>query len=167
MTTTTSKCANIRERAAELGFEPIGDISLLPRDFETVETAAALVANAETATLRKLLVESGIEVHQPQTADGADGVYVEKSANWIAPLIFIAARTLLEAPNTVSLLLAVVERFVARVTRGLHNPTVKLSFALEIEEGKKYQRLTYEGTPKAIKDVEELIRGLANGQDDL
>jgi len=167
VTTTVSECTDIRKRASELGLEPVRDIALLPQGIESAETADSLVFNAETATLRKLLVESGIGVHQPKTADGEDGVHIEKSADWIAPLIFIGARTLLENPNTVSLLLAVLEQFVVRVTRGLHNPRVKLSFALEIEEGKKYQRLDYEGPPKAIKDVEELIRGLTSEQDDL
>jgi hypothetical protein len=73
---------------------------------------------------------------------------------------------LLEAPNAVTLLLAVIEQFAVRVTRGLRNPTVKIAFALEIEEGRKYQRLTYEGAPAAIKDVERLVRELARVRDD-
>lgn len=154
-----------RKRASELGLEPIGDIALLPRGFESDEEAGGLFFDAETSTLRKLLAESGVEAHQPGKVGGASGVHVEKSAAWAAPLIFIGARILLDAPETLSLLLNVVEYFVVRVTRGLHHPTVSLSFVLEVEAGRTYKRLTYEGPPKSLKEVETVIRGITDEQD--
>lgn len=156
---------DIRRRASELGFQPIGDIALLPRGFESAEGVDDLSLDSETATLRKLLAESGVNVRQPGMIEGISEVHVEKSAAWVAPLIFIGARLLIEAPETVSILLAVVEQFAIRVTRGLHDPTVKLTFALETEDGREYKRLSYEGPPRAIKEVDELIRGISDGQD--
>ena len=167
MGTALEDLGDVRRRASDLGFEPIGDIALLPRGFESGEGVDDLSFDAETATLRKLLAESGVNVQQPRMVEGATEVHVEKSAAWVAPLIFIGARMLVEAPETISLLLAVLEQFVIRVTRGLHNPSVKLTFALETEEGKEYKRLSYEGPPQAIKEVEELIKGISNGQDSL
>lgn len=165
MTTTLGEFTNVRERALELGLEPVGKIALLPRGFESGGVSDFLVYDVETATLRKLLAESGIEAQQPYPVDGAGAVYVEKYADWIAPLVFIGSQILLGNPQTVSLLLSVIEHFAVRVTRGRQHPNVKLSFVLEVEEGRTYKRLSYEGPPKSIKDIETVIKGISDEQD--
>jgi len=164
VTTTIGEFTNIRKRASELGFGPLESIALLPRGFEADEVPDSLLHDEETATLRKLLAERGVSVQQPCGADGTDSVQVEKSAEWIAPLIFVGSQVLFGAPETVSLLISVIEYFAVRVTRGLHQPNVKLSFVLEVDKERTYKRLSYEGPPQSIKTVEALIKRISDEQ---
>jgi hypothetical protein len=74
------------------------DLLILPRGVDTAITIDELVHEADAATLRKLLAGAGLRIHQVRLAASA----VKKSAEWIAPTIFVTSLLLHPEPYCAS-----------------------------------------------------------------
>ena len=159
MTTTVSDYPNVAHKASELGLVGIGDLAFLPRGFDTA-APDDLVHEADAATLRKVLREEGLDIVQPQLPHQRGTIVVEKSADWIAPTIFIGSQLLSGRPELLSILLKVLEYHARRALRAVARSKVTLTFVVETKKGRSYKKLTYEGPPSSLDTIPQLIREL-------
>jgi len=165
MSATTSEYVDVFKRLGELGLS-IPDtkgLVILPRGFESVGSAAELAEESDSSTLRKLLVEAGVATHLTKYEGQNLPVSVRRSAEWVAPTLFVGPLLLSQNPYAIEVALGVMESYIADYLRGLWpSKEVKLSFVIETSRSKKCKKLTYRGPVSGIKELTQLIRDLSD-----
>lgn len=163
MNPTIEGYVNVRRRADELGIASVPDIALLPRGFATASSPDDLAHEGDAATLEKVLAEAGVAATRLQPVDGRYPVVIEKHVDWIAPVIFVSSDLLLHNAEAITTLLRFIQDFVvAYVTNRLPTGKVQLSFVVETSPDSTYKKLTFEGSPKRIREIGEVLKSLSD-----
>src|SRR2546430_1980222 len=145
VTTTIAEYLDVRARARELQLPPVGELSILPRGFATVANQYELLHENDASTLRKLLAQAGLAVQtlEPPTRLPTTA---EKSADWIAPTIFVGSMLLTQNQYGVQIALDVITSYIVDFLKGrLPTGKVRLSFIVETTKSKTFKHLTYDG----------------------
>lgn len=160
MATSITDFVNVRTRALELGLPTVAELSILPRGFENAPDVSGLIRESDSSTLRKLFAEAGLEVQELQPAKKLPSS-VKKSADWIAPTLFVGSMLVTQNQVALQLALDVVSAYIVDfVKEKLPTGRVKFSVVVETSKSKKFKQLTYEGPPSGLKDLPPMLRGL-------
>jgi len=163
MTTTVSDAGDLCGRLREFGLSiPDGiELVILPRDVDTAATAAALIHEADAATVRKLLAAAGLRVRQVEPSASRLPVAVQKSADWIAPTLFVTSLLLTQNASAVQIALGVIESYISDYLKGIvPSSRVQLSFVVETSRSGTTKRVLYQGPVSGIRDLARILREL-------
>jgi hypothetical protein len=153
---------NVRNRARELGLPPVAEFAMLPAGFETAPSNAELTRVSEAATLRKLFKGAGLDVQELQPAEKL-ATSVTKSADWIAPTLFIGSMLYTQNHAAVDIALDVISHYAYDFLKGrLPSGKVKISFVVERSKSKECKRFTYEGSVSGLTAIAPELRKLQN-----
>ncbi len=157
-----SDYVDVYARASALGLAAPMSLAILPRGFATAASVDELSHEANAASLRKLWQQEHVTVHQLQPPHGKLPTVVQRSADWIAPTIFVGSLLFSQNPIALQLALEVLGSYLTDALRGLSTPTVKLTLIVEEKNGNRFTKCEYEGPveglrglPKILKDVHE------------
>ena len=156
MTITVSEFPNVRERLRSLGCAVPATFCALPVNFEKAEAIEDLRRAPDDASLRKLWRASGYPSDDPFSDGGRPPSVVQKSVEWVAPILFFANlaienRALLEASfDVVSGL--VLDRF------GRRGGNVDLDVVAETDTQGTCKKLSYHGPVEGLKDLPVILR---------
>ncbi|MBI3693644.1 MAG: hypothetical protein HY238_02225 [Acidobacteria bacterium] len=152
---------DVRERASTLGLLLGSELVILPRHFDSAISNADLCHEAEATTVRKLLLEAGLNVQQLQPAETRLPSAVQKSSDWIAPTVFVGSMLLTQNPYAIQVALGVLNSYLADLFKGrLSEGGVKLTLVIEQSRTKTCRRMIYEGPWSGIKDLAPLLKQL-------
>jgi hypothetical protein len=159
MGVTITTYLDVRQRALELNVGPVTDFAILPRGFGADSLGGALADEADAATIRKLLKEAGLSVQQLRRSDRALPSVIQRSADWIAPTLFVGSMFLSQNPLAIQLALGVIESYISDFLKGrLSHGKVNLTIVVEKSRPKEYCRVDYEGPPSGLKDLSDVVR---------
>ncbi len=151
---------NVADRAVALGISPLGDLTVLPRNFETAVARADLLHESSTATIRKLWRERGVDEKTLERAGETFPHISERYADWIAPTLFVTAKLLSENGPLVSLAIETIKEYVLELFRGSgsSNRTVKLDIVVEETQAKRYRKLSYSGPAEGLSTLPKILK---------
>jgi hypothetical protein len=157
---------DVAARLRELGLpaipsEPV--IAILPRGLDSARRPEELRHETDASTLRKLLAEQEIRVQQVECASGSTPVVVRRSADWIAPTLFVSALLVTQNPYAIQLALGVVESFVSERLRGSRSgQNVRLEVVVERSKSTMSKKIVYEGPAVGISELCQLIAEISD-----
>jgi hypothetical protein len=161
MGVTIATYIDVRQRAVELDLGPVTDFAILPRGFEAGSPDGALADEADATTIRKLLNEAGLSVQQLRRSDRALPSVVQRSADWIAPTLFVGSMFLSQNPHAIQLALGVMDSYISDFLKGRSSRgTVKLTIVVEKTKSREYRRVDYEGPPSGVKNLADVVRSV-------
>jgi hypothetical protein len=153
---------DVRGRALELTLPEVADLAILPLGYERAAAVSGLTIDQEATTLRKLLAEAAIEV-QVLGAPCGIPTTIRKSADWVAPILFVGANLWAQNPVAVQIAIDVISSYILDSLKGaMPNRNVRLSFAVESRKKPITKLLTYDGPVEGLKDLQDAIRRLAD-----
>jgi hypothetical protein len=154
-----SNYVDVHQRAQELGLDLASDFAILPRAFGENAQVSHLAHESEAATLRKLLKAEGIDIQQIEPCDGRIPSVVQRSADWLAPTIFIGSTLFTQNPYAIQVALNILASLVYDCLKGrLLASEMKLTFVVEQSKSKKCCRVDYEGPADALNELADLLR---------
>lgn len=160
MTTSITSFVDVRSRARELGLPTVAEVSMLPAGFETAARGAELTRVSEAATLKKLFKQAGLEVQELQPADKLP-TSVQKSAEWIAPILFVGSMLYTQNKAAIDIALGVISNYAYDFLKGrLSGGKVKISFVVERSKSKEFKKFTYEGPVSGLSAIAPELRKL-------
>jgi hypothetical protein len=163
MTTTITDCYNVGEKLHDLGcLEPRG-LVLLPENLESVSGIGELRQAAETATLRKLLKQSGVAPDEIIDGPHKPPTIHNKWAEWMPPTIFLAASIWTDNPQAVTVALGIIANYATDLFKGLSGEKrVKLQIIVERSKDQSCKKVSYEGSPEGMKEIADILRQAAD-----
>ena len=166
MSVETTKIESVSERAAALGLSPPTSLSLLPRNFFDADDRADLIHEANATTVRKLWEREGIPETQLEPPDIVFPAVVERSADWVAPTIFVSSMLLSSTPELVSVAIGVVANYATDFLKGrLGEPTVRFDVVVETTKSKSCHRVSYTGPVDGLDGLPDIIREVSQLDD--
>jgi hypothetical protein len=150
---------DVREQAKKLGFGPISELAILPRNYEQETGDSKLAHESESSTIRKLFKTAGLDIQQIEKPEAKLPSIVEKSSDWIAPTIYFGATFLSQNSYAVQIALNVLASYIFEFLHGkLPSNRVKLRFVVESSKSRKCSLLEYEGPVSGINVLADAIR---------
>lgn len=119
-----------------------------------------ILYSTNTPTVEKLLREAGLQVERPDL-HGQVRYRDERSIVWAGPILFFSAAALAENPHLMSLALGVISNYLTDLFRGrAHSDpaAVHLDVIEELEPGKRYRRVKYDGPIEGLSKISAPIR---------
>ena len=156
---TVADYIDVRQRAKELGLPVTSHLAILPRGFGGSTPSQDLVHEADASTVRKLLKAAGIDVQQVEPLDGRFPSVIQRSAEWLAPTIFVGSMFITQNPYAVQVALNVLASYVSDLLKGrFPAPRVKVTIVVEQGKSKRCRRIDYEGPPSGLEAVADFLR---------
>ena len=153
----------VRSRAEGFGFLAPQDLTVLPENFDTASSPSDFLFRPEAATLRTLFRNHSLDVGG-LLPNGARPSYItNKSFEWTAPTLFVAASLWSDNASAVNIALGLIANYLTDFFKGIggsHN--VKLSFVVEKTVSKTCKKLSYEGDINGLLGLAEAIKKLAD-----
>ena len=159
MTINISNYPNVRQRIQELEcIDPLG-FSLLPINFESVNSATEFRQVSEAATVKTLLKSANLpnsEIVPPERRPP----YIHNNAmEWFGPTLFISANLVSQNPEYVTMAFDVIASYITDLMRGFGSGRkAKLDIVVEQSKDNSCKKISYEGPPEGLRDIPEIIR---------
>lgn len=154
---------DIRESVSLFGFTVPDGLVLLPKNLDTATSREELVYESSSATVRKILVQGGLQVESLESTNGETlRQGFEKSFNWLVPTIFVGADLMTQNPAAVTIALNMISAYLTELFRGFPGGrNVKLTVIVERDGRKLSKRIEYTGTADGLKDLPLVIERAA------
>ncbi len=153
----------VSERAESLGFETPGGLTLLPENFDTATSHEDFLFRPEAATLRTLFRNNSLEVGRLLPNGARPSYLTNKSFEWTAPTLFVAASLWSDNASAVSIALGLVINYLTDFFKGIGGShKVKMSFVVEKNGSRTCKKLSYEGSIEGLSTLAKSIKALAN-----
>ena len=136
------------------GFSPHSLEGLIILPVEVSENGPIYSGNSKSVV--NLMAESGIDFGLP--SEGDQTVYRElRGADWFGPVLFYSIGTYIQNRDVVSISLGVISNYITDIFKGsFSKPRVRLGIVVEVEKGRKYKKISYEGPVEGLSKLAEL-----------
>jgi hypothetical protein len=144
---------DVRARAAELDLELAGEVTFLPRGFETAADSSDLVNESDALDLAKLLRARGAAADVARLSSAKLPTIAENSAFVHLPDILVTAANGAVMP----LLIGVVANFVYdRLVGTFRKPQIRVRVVGRSADG-TYKAITYEGPVEGLETLRDAV----------
>lgn len=127
------------------------DLLLLPRAYRPSD--AAPMYPQSTKSVVKLLSQAGVRCSLVP-ATGKTIFVEERSADWIAPTLFVTAAVMSSSPEILNVALGVIANYVTNfLQEGGRPKTVRVEVISEKTPGRSARKATYEGPAEGLKHL--------------
>jgi hypothetical protein len=155
---------DVTQRATELGCHITTGLAVLPRNFASAASKDELLHEDTAPTVRTLWRNAGL-AETPLELDGEHFPYVmERSNEWIGPIVFIGASMFSQNQHAISVSLSVIANYLTDFFRGRANEKVKLEVVVPQSSTNKYFKITYEGYMTGLKELPAVLKEVRNGR---
>lgn len=153
---------DVRARAREMGLPDVEDLAMLPGGLDQAAEPIGLYHESEAATLRKFFAEQGLLMQELASSRELE-IDVKKSADWIAPVIFVGSAIWSENEHVVSLAVDLLSSYISEFIAGVRPKIpVKLTFIVERTKQRDFKQVTFEGTVEGMKELRTILRQVAD-----
>jgi hypothetical protein len=109
-------------------------------------------------SLIKLLTQHKVPVDSLHHIDATTPLQDNRGLDWIAPTFIVSSLLLTQNPNTVSIALGIISNYVTDLFKGVKSdPEIKLNIVQTAANGKRAQRIHYEGPVSGLPGVEKVL----------
>lgn len=158
-----SSCFDVRARLAELGCELPSGIAFLPQNLEWAKDAAELKRSSEEATVRTLLRNAGLSSSPIRVGTARVPVVINRSVEWVAPVLFVSSAMMTNDPNAVSLALGVLSNYLTDLFRGVSGErAVRVEIIVERSKDKEFRKIEYVGDIEGMKGLDKVVEAAFN-----
>jgi hypothetical protein len=135
------------------------DVVFFPENLQLAEQKGDFIFSDAVADLSKVFKQNGIKAI---TLGGDPKIFrSRKYADWFGPALCFSLTLVTENPTIISVSLNVLSNYVTDFFKGINGEKrARLEIYLETKGKKKYKRITYNGPPEGIKDLEKVIKSL-------
>ena len=157
-----SDYVNVHQKLEGLGAHyPAAGMTLLPLNLATAGTCSELRHAAETATIKKLLLQSSLPFEDILDRDRRPSYIKNKSAAWVLPAVFISYSLWQQNPGLVSIALNLISSYAYDYFKGsLSSRSVKLDIVIEKKDGSS-RLVSYSGPIGGLKEIPAAIKAAA------
>jgi hypothetical protein len=153
----------VSERAESLGFVAPEGLTLLPVNFDTAKSYEEFVFRSEAATLRTLFRNSDLDVERLLPAGAKPSYLTNKSFEWTAPTLFVAASLWSDNASAINIALGLITNYLTDYFKGIGGShKVKVSFVVEKTGSRICKKLSCEGTVEGLSTLASSIKALAD-----
>lgn len=154
---------NVRKKLSELGCEEPSGFAVLPDNFDSAESKSDFQQVAEAATLKTLLRNEELPHDEILDPEERLGYRQDNALEWVAPTLFISSALIVENQAYVSVALNVVSNYATDFFKGMAGEkSVSMDIVVETSEEKEYRKISYEGPPEGIKDLDSVVEEVFN-----
>jgi len=163
MTVHTTDYVSVAERIEALGCTTSVGLTILPENFDSADVRLDFRYRSEAATIRTLFRNHGIPVGNLLALGERPSYITNKSFEWTAPTLFVAAALVSDNGTAVSIALSVVANYLTDFFKGVAGtPKVKMTFVVEQSKGKTCKKLEYEGNIDGIMALSKIIKEISD-----
>lgn len=106
----------------------------------------------------KILEQNDVPVTTLESIDATTPLQDNRGLDWIVPTFVVSGLLLSQNPTLISVALGVITNYVTNLFKGLKDdPEVKLNIIQTAADGKKAQRVHYEGPASGLLSVEKVL----------
>ena len=158
--------SDVRERSVALGCVLGDGLVFLPDNLEEVAAADELVVRGEVTTLRKVLMQGGLQSGVLANPGGRPPGFVHnKSHDWAVPMIFVSAELMKNSPDMIGVAMDLIRDYAVSLLKGIGTDrTVKAEIVVERSSAGTFQKITYEGAVEVLSEITEMVARV-HGQD--
>ena len=159
MNVQISDYIDVRRHALELGCNEPGDLSILPRNFDTAKSKDELVHESSTPTVRVMWRQAGIqETKTEKHGEKFPQISEKQFIGWIGPMVFISASLLSQDPGAIAIAFGVISNYLTDCFKGVaRDKRVRLDIVLEMK-GNRFKRVHYEGDVDGLNELPKILR---------
>ena len=159
MATNITNYPNVRRRIQKLEcIDPLG-FSLLPINFESVDSAAEFRQVSETATVKTLLKSANLPYSDIVPPERRPPYIHDNALEWFGPTLFISANLISQNQDYVTMALDIIATYLTDLIRGFGSGgKVKLEIVVEQSKENACKKISYEGTPEGLREIAEIIK---------
>jgi len=107
----------------------------------------------------KLLMQNEVPVDTLDPIDATTALQDNRGLDWIVPTFVVSGLLLTQNPMLISVALGIIANYVTDLFKGLKDdPEVKLNIIQTAADGKKAQRIRYEGPVSGLPEVEKVLK---------
>ncbi|MBP7765096.1 MAG: hypothetical protein KA113_07910 [Syntrophaceae bacterium] len=151
------KVAVIEPPDEEIIQRAAGSILFLPDDWPTEGKEIKYPSTIESVV--KLLRQHKIPVDTLNPIDATTSLQDNRGLDWIAPTFLVSSLLLTQNPTLVSVALSIIANYVTDLCKGLKSdPEVKVKIVQTADNGKKAQRINYEGPVSGLPEIEKVLQ---------
>ena len=158
MEVQVSDYIDVEAKALELECAIPTGLTILPRNFATATSPSEFVHESTAPTIRALLRQAGVQETRIEKEGEKIPYSVQKSWEWIGPIIFVSQWMLTNAtlPVTINL----ISSYLYDIRKG-HSDDANATVEYVVEtvektkhgEKRVYKRITIKGSPNDIKNL--------------
>lgn len=163
MATHTTDYVSVTERVEALGCIIPVELTILPENFDSADTRMDFRYRSETATIRTLFRNHGVPVGSLLPAGERPSYITNKSFEWTAPTLFVAAALVSGNGTAISIALSVIANYLTDFFKGVAGtPKIKMTFVVERSKGRTCKKLEYEGNIDGIAALSKAIKEMSD-----
>ena len=107
----------------------------------------------------KLLRQHKVPADTLNSIDAMTSLQDNRGLDWIAPSFLVSGLLLTQNPTLVSVALSIIANYVTDLCKGLKSdPEVKVEIVQTTADGKKAQRINYEGPVSGLPEIEKVLQ---------
>jgi hypothetical protein len=131
-------------------------ILFVPNNWPSEEKEYVYPSTIES--VMKLLKQNKLPVDSLHPIDAATPLQDNRGLDWIAPTFLVSGLLLTQNPMAVSIALSIIATYVTDLFKGLKDdPKVKVNIVQTAADGKRGQRIHYEGPASGLSEVEKVL----------
>jgi hypothetical protein len=112
---------DVEKRASELGYNAPTGVAILPRNFDTADSADELIHESTTPTIRSLLRQTGVQETRLEKEGDKFPLSARKSWEWVGPIISISQWMLTNVALPV--IISMISSYLYDTAKGHHHDT--------------------------------------------
>ena len=134
-----------------------GSILFLPDDWPAERKEVKYPSTIESVV--KLLRQQKVPVDTLNPIDAMTSLQDNRGLDWVAPTFLVSGFLLTQNPTMVSVALGIIANYVTDLCKGLKSdPKVKVKIVQTAADGKKAQRISYEGPVSGLPEIERVLQ---------
>lgn len=162
MSTTVDEYPSVTELATFLGCIPPTGMAILPVNFDSAKAQEELLHRSEAATVRSLFRQNELSLDDIFPTSAQPGYIQNNGYEWIGPTIFISHLLFGNQPVVATIAINILSNYLTDFFKGVPgSKRVKLAIVLETTEDGTCKRISFDGPPEALQDIQEIIQEIS------
>ena len=159
MSYTIIEYDNFGKKIEELNCILPSTLSFLPENFDEVKISDEFIYADSITDIKKIFRLNKIPTEFVN--DKVPKYRAKRNADWFGPAFFIGFSILTENDQLITIALNVLSNYITDLFKGSFTAKkAKLDIIIEISKNKEFRKITYEGSPEGLKDLDKVIKSL-------
>ena len=165
MATTITDYPNVRDRLKELRCNSPRGFTLLPINFEAVESTADFRQVTEAITITKILRLADVPHSEILPPERRPAYLKNNSWAWTAPVLFLTYDILSQNPDAIRLVIEHITNHLAVFRADLGGESdVTLDLVVERTKARSCKKVSYKGPIDGLRQIPQILNDLRDDE---
>lgn len=152
---------SVAERLNKFNVSAPSGLAILPHNLATAASREDLRQQAESDTVRTLLLENGIPHIEIFNEDNQPPYLQQYGFEWFGPTLFISTGLILQSPNILSVTLGLITNYLYDLFKGVKDGKASLNVIFQKADG-SCKEIRYSGPPEGLSSVADIVKELGD-----